>query len=219
MQCFSIVKPSESAKTLKSVSADLFALVEQFKDHPEIKAMHSYKLLERVLKEQCKVNLSDNKNPVDVKRPKEIPSDYLQNPSDPDETYSGHKGQGYQVQVMETYYKDEDAKEKSLNLITHVQVDPAHESDANALIPAIESTRQRSLLAPEEILAYSLYGSNENLQESKQLGVEAVAPTMGSKKEGSISLSDFEVPEKGTIVSCPQDHKPIKTKKRKSGTL
>jgi len=163
--------------------------------------MHSYKLFERVLKEQCKGNLSDNKNPVDVKRPKEIPSDSLQNPSDPDATYSGHKGQGYQVQVMETYCKDEDAKEKSLNLITHVQVDPAHESDANALIPAIESTRQRKL-SPEEVLADSLYGSDENCQKAKQLG-----------KEDSISLSDFEVTEKGTIVSCPQGHKPIRTKK------
>jgi hypothetical protein len=28
----------------------------------------------------------------------QIGSDSLQNPSDPDATYSGHKGQGYQVQ-------------------------------------------------------------------------------------------------------------------------
>ena len=58
LQCFSMVKPSESAKTLKSVSADLFDLVEQFKDYSEVKAMHSYKLLERILKEQC--NVSDD---------------------------------------------------------------------------------------------------------------------------------------------------------------
>jgi hypothetical protein len=177
--------------------------------------MHSYKLLERVLKEQCNANVSDDKKPVEVKKPKEIPSDSLQNPSDPDATYSGHKGQGYQVQVMETYCKQEEAREGTLNLITHVQVDPAHESDANALIPAIESTKERKL-SPEEVLADSLYGSDENCQEAEQLGVELVAPTMGSKKESSISLSDFEVNEKATIVSCPQGHKPIRTKKKKS---
>jgi hypothetical protein len=44
----------------------------------------------------------DQGNPVELKNPKEIVSDSLQNPSDPDATYSGHKGQGYQVQVMET---------------------------------------------------------------------------------------------------------------------
>jgi hypothetical protein len=214
LQCFSMVKPSESAKTLASVSADLFDLVNRFKDHPEVKSMHSYKLLERVLKEQCNVNFSDDKNPVKVKKPKDIPSDSLQNPSDPDATYSGHKGQGYQVQVMETYCKDKEAREETLNLITHVQVDPAHESDANALIPAIDSTKDRNL-SPEEVLADSLYGSDENCQEAKQLGVDLVAPTMGSKKESSISLSDFKVTEKATIVSCPKGHKPIWTKKKK----
>ena len=215
LQCFSMVKPSESAKTLASVSADLFDLVQQFKDHPEIKAMHSYKLLERVLKEQCNVNVSDNKNPVKVKKPKEIPSDSLQNPSDPDATYSGHKGQGYQVQIMETYCKEEDAKEGTLNLITHVQVEPAHESDANALIPAIESSKERGL-APEELLADTLYGSDENCQEAAKLGVEVISPAKGNKEEGSISLSDFEVNEKGEVVSCPQGHEPIKRKAKKT---
>jgi len=215
LECFSMVKPSESAKTLASVSADLFDLVAQFKDHPEINSMHSYKLLERVLKEQCNVNVSDDKNPVEVKRPKEIPSDSLQNPSDPDATYSGHKGQGYQVQVMETYCKDEERKEESLNLITHIEVEPAHESDANALIPAIESSKQRCL-APEELLADTLYGSDENCQEAAKLGVEVISPAKGNKEEGSISCSDFEVNEKGEVVSCPQGHEPVKRKVKKT---
>ncbi|MBK5101836.1 MAG: transposase, partial [Desulfobacteraceae bacterium] len=200
LQCFSMVKPSESAKTLKSVSADLFNLVEQFKDHPEVKAMHSYKLLERVLKEQC--NVSDDGNLVEMKKPKEIPSDSLQNPSDPDATYSGHKGQGYQVQVMETYCKDEDAKEGSLNLITHIQVEPAHISDANALIPAIESSEERGL-APEELLADTLYGSDENCQKAEKLGVEVVSPAKSTK-------------EKDDVVSCPQGHVPVMTKTKKT---
>jgi len=213
--CFSMVKPSESAKTLASVSADLFDLLQQFKDHPDIKAMHSYKLLARVLKEQCSVNVSDTKNPVELKRPQDIPSDSLQNPSDPDATYSGHKGQGYQVQVMETYGKDEETREKSLNLITHVEVEPAHESDANALIPAIESSKERGL-APEELLADSLYGSDENCQEAAKLGVEVISPAMGSKEEGVISCSDFEVSEKGDVVTCPQGHEPVKRKVKKT---
>jgi len=211
-QCFSMVKPSESAKTLASVSADLFALVAQFKDNPKVQGMHSYKLLERVLKEQC--NLSDDGKAVELKRPQEIPSDSLQNPSDPDSTYSGHKGQGYQVQVMETYCKDKEIKEESLNLITHIEVEPAHESDANALIPAIESSKKRSL-APEELLADTLYGSDENCQESEKLGVEVISPAKGAKEEG-ISLSDFEVNERGDVVSCPRGHEPIKRKTKKT---
>jgi hypothetical protein len=213
LQCFSMVKPSESAKTLTSVSADLFHLVEQFKDHPDITGMHSYKLLERVLREQCTV--SDDGKRVEVKRPQDISSDSLQNPSDPDATYSGHKGQGYQVQVMETYGKDEDAKEESLNLITHVEVEPAHESDANALIPAIESTQDRDL-SPDEVLGDALYGNDENCQKASGLGVDIVSPVMGSKEEDRMSLSDFEVSEKGDLVSCPQGHEPVKRKTKKT---
>ncbi len=57
--CFSRVKPSESKKTLAEVSKDLFDLVQQFKDNPEVAAMYSYKLLKRVLREHC--NLTDDK--------------------------------------------------------------------------------------------------------------------------------------------------------------
>jgi hypothetical protein len=111
--CFSKVKPSESKKTLTEVNKDLFDLVQQFKDCPEVAAMYSYKMLERVLKEQC--NQADDKdNPLELKAPKEIVSDSLQNPSDPDATYSGHKGQGYQVQIMETYCTDKAKKEEHL---------------------------------------------------------------------------------------------------------
>jgi hypothetical protein len=214
LRCFAKVKPSESARTLSSVSADLFDLFQQFKDHCEVTKMHSYKLLERVLNEQCNLNASDSANPVTVKPPKEIPSDSLQNPSDPDATYSGYKGQGYQVQVMETYSKNEKTKETTLNLITHVDVEPAHESDAHALIPAIESTKQ-SGLGPKALLADSLYGGDDNCQDAAERGVDLVSPVMGSTKDDHISLTDFKLSDKGKVISCPEGHAPAVTKKKK----
>jgi len=193
--------------------------------------MNSYKLMERVLKEQCIITQTDNGKAVTLKKPKDIPSDSLQNPSDPDATYDGHKGQGYQVQLMETYTEkkkkkvneESDNESKSvqeddpdavpaclrathrqaLNLITHVEVQTACESDANALIPAIESTDERGL-APDELLADSLYGSDENCETAKELGTEIIAPTMGSQREDAVPLSDFTFSEKGKVVSCPE---------------
>jgi hypothetical protein len=179
--------------------------------------MHSYKQLERILHEQCNLNMADGKSTVEIKPPKEIPSDSLQNPSDPDAAYSGHKGQGYQVQIMETYVATDDPKTRqtTLNLITHVQVEQAHQSDANALLPAVESTQQRSL-APTEMLADSLYGSDDNCQKAKELGVEVVSPTMGETKKVVISLSEFDVSEKGVILTCPKGHVPVSVKKKKT---
>lgn len=210
--CFSRVKPSESKKTLTEVSKDLFDLVNQFKGYPEVVTMYSYKLLERVLKEQC--NLTDDKdNPVELKKPKEIVSDSLQNPSDPDATYSGHKGQGYQVQVMETFCEDEEKKGESLNLITHVKVEPAHNSDVNALIPAIESVEKQNL-KPKELTADSLYGSDDNCKRAKEHDVELIAPAMGSVSEDKLSLADFQFSQKGEVVACPQGLAPSKVKKK-----
>jgi hypothetical protein len=218
MGCFSMVKPSDAQKTLSDVSKDLYELVEQFKHHSEVVGMHSYKLMGRVLNEQCDLTPSDEKEPVKVKNPKEIPSDSLQNPSDPDATYSGHKGQGYHVQVMETFCDDEDGK--TLNLITHVHVEPAHNSDANALMPAIESVKQRGLM-PEELLADSLYGSDDNTQRAAQEGVALVAPTMGSPKKSDISLAEFKLSDKDDIIACPQGKAPVvvKTKKERVAVI
>ena len=232
LQSFSMVKPSESAKTLKEVSGDLFRLVEQFKGMAEVRRMHSYRLLERVLKDQCKI--SEDGKAVSVKKPQEIPSDSLQNPSDPEASYDGHKGQGYQVQLMETYHRKEETKEErkevageerekeqeeeTLNLITHIEVEPAHISDAHALIPAIEESKKRNL-APRELLADTLYGGDENCQEAKELGVKVLSPARGSgRKEGEerITLTDFEVSERGKILFCPQGHAPVREKTKKT---
>ena len=46
-------------------------------------------------------------------------ADSLQSPHDPDVTYSGHKGKGYEVQVAETCHE-----ENATQLITHVEVTP-----------------------------------------------------------------------------------------------
>jgi hypothetical protein len=209
--CFSRVKPSESRKTLTEVSKDLFNLHEQFKNQPKVADMYSFKMLARVLREQCTLT-DDADNPVELKTPKKIASDSLQNPSDPDATYSGHKGQGYQVQVMETYSPE--AEEETLCLITHVQVEQAHQSDANALIPAIESAEAAGL-KPKEILADSLYGSDDNCQKAEKHGVEVVAPAMGETNKDRFSLADFQMSEDGRVLACPLDHAPARVKKGK----
>jgi hypothetical protein len=219
--CFSLVKPSESAKTLDTVSRDLFSLVERFRGNKQIKSLTTFGVLLRVLKDQCDLSAADT-DPAEMtlKEPKKILSSSLQNPSDPDAGYSGHKGQGYQVQVMETYCdsKDESLRENTLNLITHVEVEPAHVSDVRALIPALESTKERGL-APQEVLADSLYGSDENTQKAGELGVEVISPVMGAPKEKTICLADFPQTDTGKIAACPQGHAPVRFKQGKKNAM
>jgi hypothetical protein len=208
---FSMVKPTEAAKTLELVANDLFFLTERFTDNEAVVGMTSYQLMLRVLKEQCVVtqDTETQAKKVEVKKNKEVPSDSLQNPSDPDATYDSHKGKGYQVQIMETYSTDEE--KEGFSLITHAKVEPAHVSDAHALLPALADTEERNL-APGLILADTLYGGDDNVETAKAQGVEVIAPVMGRDSKKELTLSDFTLSEEGEVIACPQGQTPQETK-------
>lgn len=173
--------------------------------------MKSYQQLVRMFAEQCIVEKDDNGARAVIKASKEVPSSSLQNPSDPDAGYSGHKGKGYQMQVMETYSEDKSQP----NLITHVNVEAANESDSNALLPAIEDVGKRNI-APTELLADTLYGSDDNVETAKELGITVIAPVMGAK-ENATCLADFVFGETDQIIACPEQQTPMKTKSGKQG--
>jgi hypothetical protein len=205
------VKPSESTRTLQEVGDDCFLLVERFQKHDAVSAMHSYKLLVRLFTEQCVVERTDAATTVVIKPNKDVPTDSLQNPSDPDASYCGHKGQGYQMQVMETWSPDRSQP----NLITHVKVEAAHESDAHALLPAITDVTQREL-APQELLADSLYGSDDNVEQARDLGVEVISPAMGTTAT-KLTLADFTFSASDDIAACPAGQKPLRAKVGEKG--
>jgi hypothetical protein len=197
---FSMVKPSESMKTLASLAEDVFTLVERFRGNEPVVAMTSYQFLIRLLKEQCILERVDtHTTQVSVKANKDVSSDSLQNPSDPDAGYDGYKGQGYQVQVAESYGTSEDSD--TLNLITGVIVEPAHKRDAHALIPLIETTAELGL-KPKEALADTLYGGVENCRKAEALGVEIVSPVKGAGPRAS-SLTEFSMNSENEVTTCP----------------
>ena len=178
-------------------------------DHSDV--MASYKHLVRMFTEQCLVEKSDTGTQIVIKANKDVSSDSLQNPSDPDAGYCGHKGKGYQMQVMETYSRDKSQPD----LITHIKVEAANESDANALLPAVEDAAKRNL-APTELLADTLYGSDDNVEKAKELGITVIAPVMGAK-ESAIALADFMFSDTDQIIACPLQQASIKTKSGKQG--
>ena len=219
---FSQVKPSEAQEALKQAAEDLLTLVETFRTHRKIRGMGVFGLLQRVLNEQCHVSGESEAAKVEIKDPKKVSSDSLQNPSDEDAAYSGHKGQGYQVQVMETYQEKKsegksEEKPTPPNLITYIHVEPANVSDNETPPRAIEETKERGC-APKELLTDSLYGSDDNVSKAAQEGVTLIAPAPGKpkSKETMLILDDFTVQEEtGEVVSCPGGEAPCEVRKGK----
>lgn len=88
----------------------------------------------------------------------------------------------------------------------------AYESDTQALLPALEDTRA---LAPEQILADTPYGSDDNCQQAAVLNLEVVAPVTGTPPAAGFSLADFQMSPEGLVLACPQGEAPRATNCRK----
>jgi len=217
---FGSSKPSESQKRLQDVAIDLNWLIEKYCDNTAILEMNSYKLMTRVLFEQCVIK----EGKVEVKPAQEISCDSIQNPSDIDAGYDGHKGQGYQVQFSETYSRKEDAtatdtesKEGVLDLITYVKVESADHHDSKALLPALEELGAREI-KPEELLADAAYGGDDNVNEAREQGVSIVSPVVGKKSEKDFSGFLFDEQSK-SVKQCPNGNFPQSVKGNKKGTI
>jgi hypothetical protein len=120
-----------------------------------------------------------------MRDPKDVPCDSVQYPTDPDATYSHHKGKGYHVQIVETYSPCDNPDIKPLNLITYVEVHGAHQSDNGAVKTSLTDLEARGL-TPEKLTADTAYGSDANHQFARNLGVEFTfaGPRARDREEG-----------------------------------
>ncbi len=209
---FADAKASEGRRRLETAALDLWTLVERFREEETVCRLPEYQVLERLLREQCRFSEGEDGDLVVLKEPKEIASDSLQSPFDPDASYDGHKGVGYQVQISETCVKG-----NPIQVITRVAVEPAHISDQHAIIPALEDLQDRGI-APETMLADTSYNSGDNLITASQLGVDLVAPTPGKADPDGIGLGHFDLDLKDLGVrACPEGKQPISDMVGKDG--
>ena len=199
---FADAKDAEArARSRQQVAADMLLLVERFADHDGIKGRTSYTSLVQVFQQQCEV--VEDRVVVRAK----TGGDVIQNPSDLDATYDGHKGPGYQVQLSETC-----AKENDVQLITGVIPETASASDADAVQPMLEQLEANGL-TPEQMTADTAYGSDENHVIAESFGVELIAPVPGRAPDASpeeLTLDDFAHNEvTGSVDACPASHIPL----------
>jgi len=186
----------ERKQLRQTVAEDLLFVVNRFADDQAVRRRTSYQAVCRVLDEQCTV--SEDKTAVSVKA--KTGGDVMQNPSDPDATYDGHKGPGYQTQVAETCSEANDAQ-----LITGVKVEPAHTSDQEAVGPMLDQLEAHDR-KPETLYADGGYGRDENVVEAERRGVDLQSPVAGPPPQNpdDLTVDDFVIDGAAeTVERCP----------------
>ena len=214
----------EARRRLSVCARDLYRLVDRFRGTDAAK-LEEYRLLQRLLREQCQVgkhregrpgddddDAGEGTVPIALKDPTEVRADSLQSPHDPEATYSGHKGKGYEVQVAETCHT-----ENATQIITYVEVTPSSGSDAGVTVPVADALAKRKL-RPNELFADTAYGSGRNAFELECQGTEVVSPVAGSapekahatEQEGGgprLTAADFRIDVTGEQATvCPAGH-------------
>lgn len=197
----------------QTVAEEMHWLIVQFAMHKTLAKSKPYQMLKRVFDQQCEVQ--DEKVQVRVSPGGNI----ITNPSDPDATLDGHKGSGFQIQLSETC-----SHENKIQLIVSAIPEQAHQCDSDALKKVLTDLNENDLL-PNQMVADTAYGSDENYVHSNRYGVELIAPVPGQESESKANgdqfrETDFQVEEREVtdmygvkhinpfIVTCPAGKEP-----------
>ena len=115
----------------QQTAEDLHVVITRFANRADFTNRSTYKALITIFGQQCE--LSGDTVVVKTK----TGGDCVQNPSDPDATFDGHKGPGHQVQIAETCVPGNDVQ-----LITAALPQTACVSDAQAVVPMLDQLEQ-----------------------------------------------------------------------------
>jgi hypothetical protein len=173
--------PMPREEVLQQVAEDLAWLVEHFSASASVRPWKSYAALERLLREHCEIKA--NKTVLVLKQSRDAKggsTQCLQNPSDPEAGYSGHKGSGYQVQLAQAVpVRNEEGKSEGPGLVVGCVPQSAAVRDNEALAEVL-AQQQAANLGPKQITADAIYGSDANVRACAELGVKLMSPVCGA---------------------------------------
>jgi hypothetical protein len=198
-----VAKDTQSREVLSlQVAKDMLCLIDFFANKAPHNERDCYKAMVRIFNEQCEVK----QNQITIR--KHTGGNVMQNSSDPDATFDGHKGPGYQVQISETCNPDNEVQ-----LITCVIPQTACIADSESAREVLDNLQSHDLL-PREMVADTAYTNDDNVLYAQQIGVDLVGPTVVNPQDPSdpfeeLSIDDFTTdPVSKAVVCCPAGHKP-----------
>lgn len=182
---------------IQKIIDDAVGLLPKCKEDYE--ATTDYQLLERAINEQTK---NDKGKRILKTKEDAMPSDILQNPSDPDATYrfkAGKSHKGYSANIVEAV----DAKG---SVVTDYQYDVNIRSDASFVKEYIENAAnsEESVM----LITDGAYAGEENTKLASGKNIRLMTTGLLGRKPREI-LGEFQVNGAGTqITGCPAGNKP-----------
>jgi hypothetical protein len=153
---------------------------------------------------------------IEPRDKRELDSDRVQNPHDPDATYAvkgkGEKKKehvGYKVQVAETVCEVELAPgEPTRNFITGMVTHPAYQSDEAGAVLMTKEQAAMGLDQPPTQYVDGAYISAQELAAAKAQGRELIGPAPGvpDNNQGRLSTEEFDVNVQRRTALCPAGH-------------
>lgn len=172
-------QPMPRGEALAQVAQDLAWLVDHFAS-AGCQRWESYQALVRLLKEHCEVR--EDRTVVVRAQSRDAQggsTQCLQNPSDPEAGYSGHKGAGYQMQLGQMLPpRDAEGNIEGPGLLTACVPQSAAVRD-DAALPEVLAQQGAGGLLPERLTADTIYGSDDNVQGCAAVGVKLISPVGG----------------------------------------
>ena len=193
-------KTEELQLNLEKAIADAASLARICAD--DYKGTEDYQTLTRVLREQAEFSEDGSVKP---KNKKEIRTDSLQNPSDPDATFRRKAGEchkGYVGNFVETM--DENGA-----IITQFGYEQNTHSDSTFCKEVVDELGMQEEAVT--LISDGAYGGEDNMQNAKENNIKLVTTTLLGK-DPSVILGDFVIDENEHQVRyCPEWHVPVRT--------
>lgn len=199
------------------MAQDLLKLIRAFENHEQIRHYETFKILEKIFTQQCKVKEPDSDNPEIIIK-KKPDSDTLCSPHNTEARYVRKKKQkvtGHKAVVTETCSEDNDVQ-----FITDVDLGDATEADSK-LLGKMEDRLEDNGCKPEELFGDAGFVNGETIIKSESKGIDLKGPSSGRSQsfEGyesddrQLDAGDFDVSfdenNEIHINKCPEGQIPI----------
>ena len=209
----------KAQRRIREMARDMYSIVVKFEHDKEVNTMESYKTLETVFKQQCKViEEKDEETQVEI-REKPEGEKIISTPHNTDAEYV-KKGK-QKVTGSKGFISETCDEENKAQFITDVSVTEATKADVKEL-PEIHDRTKQAELKPETQFGDAGFVNGRSILDSEENGIVLEGPSSGrsqslegfEKEDRPLDAADFEVrideeSKELQVEGCPQGEAPV----------